>query len=177
MKIKNLPKEFDLTDGVELVKEFRSKIVPNMTDEEKNALQQEYNKAVEKAKKERLKLIAEGSRQNAQAFLDNPKEVLEQIEAELPSWQKLGERILAYGIADVTMKRKGKGVLCHKGTIAESTLSNFAVTVKIGQKVYMYETSTYNDRYSKESEKAFFAKQACQDYLFLLSHPARTLSP
>ena len=170
MKIKNVPNEFDLTDGVELLKSFRAKIVLNMTYEAQNALQQEYDKAVEKAKKKRLKLIAEVSRQNAQAFLDNPKEVIEQIEAELPSWQKLGERILGHGITDVTLKRKGKGVLLHKGTIAESTLSNFAVTVKIGQKVYMYETSTYNDRHNKESETAFFAEQACKDYLREVTH-------
>jgi len=142
---------------------FLARITPNMTTEEKAALNSEFQAVLVSEEHAFQKVINEIGDQNAQIFLANPKKILEQLSIEAGRTFDLGEMLLLYGIANVTLKRQGKGVFIGKGTLGEGTISQFVATVTIGTKKQTVEIGSRNDHRSKEDAKAFAACIAAKE--------------
>lgn len=136
---------------------FLTRVTPTMTADEKVALNNEFQAAllIEEAKFQTV--IQKIADQNAQVFLANPKETIEQLLKEAGRTFDLGEMLLLYDIATVTLKRYGKGNFIGKGTLGEGTISNFIATVTIGTHKQKIEVGSRNDNRSKDHAKAFAA--------------------
>lgn len=131
---------------------FKARITPNMTKQDKDALQAEFAAAIDQAKKDLVKERQTIAAQNTQAFLANPKQGVEALTGK--SCLTVGELILCYGIGTVKSTRQGKGVLVGKNTLGEGTISQFKVAARIGDKGLIQECGCRNDRYSKEGTEA-----------------------
>ena len=143
----------------EIRKSFMVRVVPDMTQEAKQSLQNEYNEAVKQAKKQleiQVKAIAKA---NTEAFLAQPVQVLEELDIERRQLFDLGELLVYRGVAVVTLKRFGKGSKILVGSDYECTSSNFKVTASIGPHVLTEECSSTNDRYFKDRLKWFMAEK------------------
>jgi hypothetical protein len=126
----------------------------NPTEEQKNALQQEYIATLESEKVKWEKLGKQSDLYNTNQFLANPKKIYDEI-CEHKGCFTVGEYFLSCGIGTVIMKRKGKGTFFGKGTLAQGTISNFVATATIGNHALTTETGGYNDKNSKDRNKAF----------------------
>jgi hypothetical protein len=131
---------------------FRARITPNMTQQDKDALQAEYTAATEQAKKDLVKARQTVADQNTAAFLANPKQGVEALSGS--SCLTIGELLQCYGVGTVKSTRQGKGVLIGKGTLGEGTISQFKVAARIGDKGLIQECGSRNDRRSKEDMEA-----------------------
>lgn len=102
--------------------------------------------AFNKAKKENKKKVAEISRLNTQAFIDHPKEVIEELKDDTFT---VAEMMRLRHIGKSTIVRKGKGVLIGKGSDYPQTISTFLVTIIIGKNKYEYTLNSVNEDYFK----------------------------
>ena len=160
--IQKLPR-LNHVDYQSIKDKFLARVTPDMTAEDKNTLNEEYNKACEKARQDIAKKTKEVAKLNVAAFLSNPAKVLEELEHERLQGIDIGEMILMKGIADVTIKRHGKGTPCGVGSDYPYISSNFTVTATIGDKKLTTETTSANDQRSKDSIMAMVAQQLAFD--------------
>lgn len=131
-----------------------------MTQEQKDALQAEYDLALEVAGKKHdanRKAIAEA---NTAAFLQNPNAIIEELSLHRPF--SLGEMLIFRGIAKVSHKRFGKGVFVGKGTDYGQTKSNYRITVTIGDVTETIEMSSGNERTQLASLDSYAAEQVAR---------------
>lgn len=130
--------------------DFIPRMRPDLTKQEKEALQDEFSKmtmeAFNKAKKENKKKVAEISKLNTQAFIDHPKKVIEELKDDTFT---VAEKMRMRHIGKSTIVRKGKGVLIGKGSSYPQTISTFLVTIIIGKTKYEYTLNSGNEAYSK----------------------------
>lgn len=137
--------------------EHAAEITAADTPEKQAGLQTEFETASKidekRSNSERKRIGAE----NAEIFLANPQIVINQLDEERGRSLDLGTMLQSYGIAQVTLKRRGKGTLRHKGTIAEGTVSNFIATVRIGERIKEIEIGSYNDSWSKAGSASYAA--------------------
>jgi len=121
----------------------------------KESLQNEFKLALVQLDVDKHKRQKERFENNLKAFLEDPNGILNELNGLCGSCFTLGEILISYGIAKTTIKRqKGKGILVHKGTIAEHTMSNFLVTAKIGDETLSIEIGGSNDKNDKERSMA-----------------------
>jgi hypothetical protein len=126
----------------------------------KEQLQKEYEAAIAEHEADIAKQKKESYEHNLNAFLNDPKGVIEELNQLRGRAFDMGELLIHYGIATATIKRqKGKGTLIGKGTLGEHTISNFLVTVKIGEETFSTEVGSANDKRDKERTMASVAAQ------------------
>jgi hypothetical protein len=148
--------------------EFRSRIFPDMSPDDMQRLNQEYQEAVKQAKtafQSEQKAVADF---NLKAFLNNPVAVLQELEEKAGRVFDVGEELLFHGIATVKSVRFGKGIRCGEGTDYPYTSSNFRVTATIGPHTKTQELQSSNDKVIKarmESSCVFdLASMLAQSY-------------
>jgi hypothetical protein len=138
---------------------FRKRIRPDMTQEEKDALDTEYKQAIEDGRKQHEngnQTIAEA---NTAAFLQNPKAVIDELMEAAGRTFELGEMLIFRGIAKVTHKRFGKGVFVGKGTNYGQTKSNYRITVTIGDVTETIEMMSGNERTQLQGMDSYAASK------------------
>jgi len=161
----SLIQEFPCFSPDPIRKQFLTRVVPDMTEEDKQALQKEYSQAVKQAEKQVEKEIEIIKKKNIATFLAFPKEVIQELTKDFHSIFSLGELLIWSGIATVTMKRHGKGSKACVGSDYEHTVSNFIATAKIGHHVLTMDIGSSNDKYFKDRAKSSMASQLAQQIL------------
>lgn len=126
-----------------------SRVTPDTTDEEKSAMQVEFNQRIDADRERVRKEETEAYEANTRLFLSNPREAYNVILGSLTNQEKVGEKILSLGIAMVKIKRRGKGVIIGARSDFSYTLSNFEVTGTIGQFSMTTLMHKGNDRHDK----------------------------
>jgi hypothetical protein len=120
--------------------------------------QNEFKLALAKLEIEKANRQKERYEHNLKTFLEDPKEILKELDEVRGQCFDLGECLISYGIAKTTIKRnKGKGELVHKGTIGEHTRSTFKVTAKIGKHTLEMDMAGSNDKRDKERSMGLVA--------------------
>ncbi len=158
MKIKNLPYSQPYLVREKFLKRYNA-LPDDQKESQKAIIQNEFNAAVVEYESDILKQREEISNENLQAFLEDPKGVLKEINEFRGQAFNIGELLILYGIATATIKRFGKGQMVHKGTLAEHTRSNFSVTAKIGSHTLTREIAGSNDKQDKDRSMALTAWQ------------------
>jgi len=123
----------------------------------KEEFQNQYKLALAQLQVEKAKRDKERFENNLNAFLEDPKGAIAELNEECHRCFDLGELLISYGIAKTTIKRYGKGALVHKGTLAEHISSNFKVTAKIGDETLEMELASSNDKRDKDRSMAHVA--------------------
>lgn len=162
-------------DELPIIKSFRAKIFPNMTQDEKDNLNREFQEALALAKTEHRAKNNQVGKENTQFFLENPVSAIMQMYSGNCMWY-IGEILNIYGIGNTTMKRFGKGTFVGKGTMGEGTISQFHMTATIGDRVLQEDTGCRNDRHSKNeaqmSTLGLLGSKIITDYI--KGHPERS---
>ena len=158
MKIKQLPYSQPYLVREKFVKKYNA-LPDDQKESQKAIIQNEFNAAIAEYESDILKQRETIKQENLQAFLEDPKGVLKEIDETRGQAFDIGEELISYGIATATIKRFGKGHLIGKGTIGEHTCSNFSVTAKIGTHTLTREIAGSNDRRDKDRSMALTACQ------------------
>lgn len=145
------------------LKDFMDNVLMDISEtssEQREKATADFNAEIDKARKEYAKLVCkknkELSQENTKIFLKNPIKIVKDLKKEDGHRHfSIGEILQMYGIGDAKIKRFGKGQLVGKGSDYPYTISNFLVTIKIGDFSDTIEVGSANDRFSKENLKSY----------------------
>jgi len=144
---------------------FKPRMIPNPSPEYREALNVEYRAAIKHAEKELKKENAARVESNRALFAANPAECIVYLETRWPSSSgfRISEHLQDYGIAEATAKRTGKGVLRHKGTLAEGTISPYSITVRLLGKTFVYEVAARNSKRDRRDTENYGVSLALRE--------------